>query len=84
MRSKKKRSLFVKILINLLVIVLCFFLGLFIDSKIMVGGDGVQGHGMPFFTIMTPALAIFISVIRIFIGLIKMVVKDSRERKRNR
>ncbi len=83
MRSKKKKSLFVKVLVNLLIIVLCFFLGIFIDSKIMVGEDGVPGHGMPFFTIMAPALAVFISVIRIFVGLIQMVVRDNRDRKKN-
>ena len=83
MRSKKKKPLIVKVLINLLIIVLCFFLGVFIDGTLMVGEDGVPGHGMPFFTIMMPAAAVFIAVLRIFIGLIQMVVKENRDRKKN-
>ena len=83
MRSKKRKSLGGQIIISILVIVLCFFLGVFLDGQLMVGEDGVPGHGMPFFTVVLPALAIFISVLRIFIYLIKRMLRDSRERKRN-
>ena len=83
MRSKKKRSIVFHILMSLLVIVLCFFLGLFLDSQLMIGEDGVPGHGMPFFTIVTPGLAIIISAVRILIYVIKRIISDSRERKRH-
>ena len=83
MRSKKKKPLIYHVFISLLVIALCFFLGIFLDSKLMVGEDGVQGHGMPFFTIVTPAIAIIVSVLRVVVALVKEIIADNRERKRN-
>ena len=83
MRSKKKRSAAFHILVSALIIVLCFFLGIFLDSKLMVGEDGVPGHGMPFFTIVTPGIAIIIAALRILIYVIKRIISDNKERKRN-
>ncbi|MBO4819094.1 MAG: hypothetical protein J5528_03040 [Firmicutes bacterium] len=82
MRSKKKRSAAFHILLSVIAIVLCFFLGIFLDSQLMIGEDGVPGHGMPFFTIVTPGIAIVISAVRILIYVIKRIIDDNRERKR--
>ena len=84
MRSKKRRSPLFHILISILIVGLCFFLGIFLDSKLMIGEDGVPGHGMPFFTIVLPGLALIISAVRILVYLIRRIIEENRERKKNR
>ncbi len=79
MKEKKKHSVIWTAVLSLLAIGLCFFAGIFLDSALFVGEDGVHGHGMPIFTIVLPSLAVLVTMIRIIIFLVKKAVQNVKD-----
>ncbi len=75
MKEKKEHGIIYILISSILIAVLCFIAGVFIDGNIFTGTDGVKGHGMPIFTLVLPAIALIIMVIRIIIYLIRKVSK---------
>ncbi len=78
MKNKKSKNIFVQVLISVLVTALAFIAGVFIDGSIFTGTDGVKGHGMPIFTLVLPAIALTICIIRLIIIIIKNISRRNK------
>ncbi len=78
-KEKKKVSVIWRILRSLLTVALAFFLGIFLDSRLFTGSDGVKGHGMPLLTILLPILTAAVIVLKLMIDLIRYIVNKNKE-----
>ena len=75
MKEKKEHGIIYILITSILIAVLCFIAGVFIDGNIFTGTDGVKGHGMPIFTLVLPATALIVMIIRIIIYVIRKITR---------